>query len=377
MSSLPATMAPRAFPLPTWLTDMLSWDGKSDISRVLNTAFVDANYLDWIKNLKERADPALQRRCIRALRKTCGLHGILPSSYEVTRPLSKPGPRAFASGGFSDVWKLTDTRDDSVVFAVKTLRVYEQDPADKINKKYCKEVVVCKRASHPNILSIEGVAPKAFEFCMVSRWMEHGDILAYVRRYPGVNRLDLLIGVTRGLDYLHLSEVVHGDLKSPNILIDKGGIPRLSDFGLCSITKNIDTVNASTPNHGCTVRYCAPELLDADGTARPEKKKPTNKSDVYSLSMVVVELVIGEMPFRGISDPTVTVMVSRGERPPKPRQFDAPGISPAVWKVAKTCWHKKAERRPEAKEVLRDLEKIANPGVCNHKACTCSPWELI
>jgi len=51
---------------------------------------------------------------------------------------------------------------------------------------------------------------------------------------------------------------------------------------------NINSVNASTPNHGCTVRYCAPELLDVEGARA--KKKLTAKSDVYSLSMVVVEV---------------------------------------------------------------------------------------
>ena len=68
------------------------------------------------------------------------------------------------------------------------------------------------------------------------------------------------------------------------------GSPRLSDFGLCSVTRNIDSVNASTPNRGCTVRYCAPELLDLKDTGNVEKKKLTNKTDVYSLSMVVVEV---------------------------------------------------------------------------------------
>lgn len=93
---------------------------------------------------------------------------------------------------------------------------------------------------HPNILSIEGVAPKLFEFCMVSQWMANGSILAYVTKHPGANRLELvrpthrqpdsaltglqLIGITRGLDYLHSNEVVHGDLKSvrgvcPGILL--------------------------------------------------------------------------------------------------------------------------------------------------------------
>ena len=97
-------------------------------------------------------------------------------------------------------------------------------------QKYCKELIVCKRAKHPNILSIEGVAPMLFEFCIVSQWMVNGNMVGYVTKYPGVNRLELvdltpqhfdpaltssqLVGVTRGLDYLHSNEVIHGDLKS-------------------------------------------------------------------------------------------------------------------------------------------------------------------
>ena len=62
-------------------------------------------------------------------------------------------------------------------------------------QKYCKEVIVCKRVEHPNILSIKGVAPGLFEFCMVSQWMPNGSMLAYVTQYPGVNRLEL-VGLT-------------------------------------------------------------------------------------------------------------------------------------------------------------------------------------
>jgi hypothetical protein len=79
-------------------------------------------------------DSELRRRCIRALRKTCGLHGVLPTSHIVTFTLSRPRGRSFASGGFSDVWKLTDEEHHDRVFAVKSFRVYEQDPVDKINK---------------------------------------------------------------------------------------------------------------------------------------------------------------------------------------------------------------------------------------------------
>ena len=185
-------------------------------------------------------------------------------------------------------------------------------------------------------------------------------------------------------------------LSQPNILIDSKGSPRLSDFGLCSITKNIDSVNASTPNHGCTVRYCAPELLDVGGVVRIEKRKPTNKSDVYSLSMVIVEarlllecmihsdfdyfcsqLATGKMPFPESTDPNVTILISKGKRPSKPRRFDAPGMTPAVWKIAKKCWHEKAKERPEVNSVLQYLENMANTGGCTHTACSCLEWELI
>ncbi|KAF9646888.1 kinase-like protein [Thelephora ganbajun] len=378
---LPAVMATHTASAETSLMKIVSWDGKSrDIYQVLTTAFEAKDYLVCIRDLQALgidpssyvnnldkiidgllAESELQKRCIRALRKTCGLYGILPTSYAVTCTLSKPGKRPLASGGFADVWKFLDEDNHDHVFAVKSLRVCERDDTNEINKKYCKEVIVCKRANHPNILSIEGVAPKLFEFCMVSQWMTNGDILGYVTKHPGANRLELLIGVTRGLNYLHNNEVIHGDLKSPNILIDASGSPRLSDFGLCSITKNIDSVNASTPNRNCTIRYCAPELLEINGVP-PLEKKPTNKSDVYSLSMVMVELVTGKMPYPGSQDASVLFLISKGRRPPRPRPFGAPGMTPGVWKITKRCWHGKAKKRPEVKAVLQDLEKLANSG---------------
>ena len=73
------------------------------------------------------------------------------------------------------------------------------------------------------------------------------------------------------------------------------------------------------------------------------------------------------MPFPNYTDGNVSVMVLRGIRPEKPRRFDAAGITPAVWKVAKKCWHEKANRRPEVKEVLENLQKIANSGERAHK----------
>ena len=144
------------------------------------------------------------------------------------------------------------------------------------------------------------------------------------------------------------------------------------------------------------VRYCAPELLDVEGIARNEKRKPTNKSDVYSLPMVIVEVRLsfrivtslgsdcfriqlgtGKIPFHGFTDQNVTVLILRGKRPSKPHRFEAPGMTPAVWKIAEKCWREKAKERPEVKVVLQDLENIVNTGRCTHSECICLPRELI
>lgn len=89
----------------------------------------------WIQIIDSLpVDLELRRRCLRALRKTCGLCGVLPVSYTIVHPLSKPGLRPFASGGFSDVWKVTHEHNPNMAFAIKSLRVYERDPVEKINK---------------------------------------------------------------------------------------------------------------------------------------------------------------------------------------------------------------------------------------------------
>ena len=74
------------------------------------------------------------------------------------------------------------------------------------------------------------------------------------------------------------------------------------------------------------------------------------------------------MPFSGADDINVTVLISKGKRPPKPLRFDAPGITPAVWKIAEKCWHENAKERPEVNVVLQYLEGFVNPGVCAHEA---------
>jgi len=373
---IPVLAATQAVSAANYLIKIVDWDGTSqDIEQVLTAAFDAKDYLECIKDLRARnieplsyinsldkiidglsIDSDLRKRCIRALSGTCGLYGIFPTSHVFPFKLSKPGRRPFASGRFTDVWRLVDEENRDRVFAIVEPRVYEVDSIEKINEIYCKAAIVSKRMNHPNVLSIEGVAPELFRYGMVSQWMSNGDMLDYVTRHPEVNRLELLIGVTRGLDYLHNNEVVLGDLKGPNVLIDAKGNPRLYNFTHCSFTKITDPANVLAPVCGLTIRYSAPERLSMDG---PDE--PTTMSDVYALSMVIVELTTGKMPFPGHTDRTVLTAVPKGQRPLKPLHFDAPGMTSAVWKIATECWHQKAKKRPKVNAVLQSLENLSNP----------------
>ena len=218
-----------------------------DPQQVLTAAFTAIDYQDCIKNLpKWRIDPQayidgldqvdsrlsvlvnhpltpvlrqildtlssnsdIYKRCLRALRKACGIYGLLPVSHLLPPGLTTVSKRAFASGGFGDVWKARSR--DNHLFAVKRIRIYEVDNLEDVTKvlrlrtrrlsrfltasppqKYCKEVVICRRMRHSNVLSVEGVAPDLFELCMVSKWMAHGNMSTYLRDKENVDRMKLV-----------------------------------------------------------------------------------------------------------------------------------------------------------------------------------------
>ena len=73
------------------------------------------------------------------------------------------------------------------------------------------------------------------------------------------------------------------------------------------------------------------------------------------------QLATGKMPFPEFNEIGAKEKVLRGKRPPKPRSFDAVGITPAVWNIAKKCWHQKAKERLKVNAVLEYLENLANP----------------
>ena len=148
-----------------------------------------------------------RRRCLRGLVRICGEYGVLPNSYIIPQSkIQKLGDSPISLGGFSRVWAGMYEEDQSV--AIKVIRRRESDDVRKIEKvryfdphlsiqpdhsqNFCREVIVWKRLSHPNILELIGVTMGDGEYTMVSPWMENGNIVEFLRENPEANPLKLV-----------------------------------------------------------------------------------------------------------------------------------------------------------------------------------------
>ncbi|EIN04626.1 kinase-like protein, partial [Punctularia strigosozonata HHB-11173 SS5] len=151
---------------------------------------------------------------------------------------------------------------------------------------------------HPNIVPFIGVEPGNYA-CIVSEWMDNGDVLSYLEYHPSADRVRLITDIAHGLHYMHSNGLVHGDLHSRNVLVDKVGRARLVDF-LLSTTLGTDSLATPTESSSrwVSVLYKAPELLDwamnPTRTSESDVMNPTrtSESDVYAFGMTTWEVGI-------------------------------------------------------------------------------------
>ncbi|KAF9645418.1 kinase-like protein, partial [Thelephora ganbajun] len=282
---------------------------------------------------------AASRKCLRELRIICGTAAILPTSYKLSPHCLNVAPDPFASGGYGDVYK--GTLNGSGV-CIKRVRVYAKDTPNKAIKGFCQEAVMWRRLNHPNILPLLGVTISPLQ--LVSNWMPGGDLPEYIEKYPDADRLVLLCDIAKGLCYLHSCNVIHGDLKGPNVLVDDSGHARIADFGLAMVTRNLDSIPSASCHHGHTPRWTAPEVLSDE--------KYSKEADVFSFAMVMIEVFTGAIPFSNGSSFMAMLSITQGKRPSRPTH---PTFTENLWKLMQCCWDHDPHSRPEVSEALQIL----------------------
>ncbi|WWD07245.1 hypothetical protein V865_005342 [Kwoniella europaea PYCC6329] len=187
---------------------------------------------------------------------------------------------------------------------------------------------------------------------LVSPWMKNGRITDYIRSDAGskVDRIALIHRVAQGMEYLHSRDVIHGDLKGQNILIDDEGRPRLCDFGLSQIKIDI-TSKSANPTEGesnaGTLRFLPPERL---------KLSPlTKECDVYSFAMTIYQIYSGEIPFAALDTYNAKMSILEGIRPPQTSD-----IPDQLYELMTRCWAADPRIRPSFGEISVQLKAMYN-----------------
>ncbi|KAH7919597.1 kinase-like protein, partial [Leucogyrophana mollusca] len=256
-----------------------------------------------------------------------------------------------AGGTFGDVWK-GDL--DGRAVAVKKMRVFDSRDVQALMK--ARPTVLWAQLSSPYVLPFCGVycadedepSPRA---CLVSPWLDKGNLPHYLENNPAANRLQLMLDVALGLEYLHsfCPPVIHGDLKGLNILITSGLRACIADFGLSIIAQDSNihfTVTATTNGQG-SIPWMAPELFDYDS---PELRRKSCSSDIYAFGCVGYEIYAGRPPFSEHHSPMMAIVRNLQLRRPASAELDD-----AVWELIQKCRDTDPECRPNASEVVQQL----------------------
>ncbi len=254
-------------------------------------------------------------------------------------------------GGMALVYKACDTRLDRFV-AIKIIRLDAVMPQmlDQMMKRFETEARALAKLSHPNIVPVFDYGEFEGAPYLVMQYLPGGVLnLKHAEPMPWQEAVQILLPIAHALAYAHEHNIVHRDIKPSNILLTEEGVPMLSDFGIAKILESNEggTLTGAGMTTG-TPEYMAPEQWL--GQAGP-------LSDLYSLGVVLFELVTGSKPYT--ADTPIAIMLKQiNDPPPLPRLFrpDLPAELENV--LVKALAIKPEERYQSMAEFATDLEML-------------------
>lgn len=215
-------------------------------------------------------------------------------------------------GGFGTVWKARDTELDRTV-AIKIPRHGQLSNAEI--EQFLREARSAAQLNHPNIVPVHEVGREGDAVFIVSdlvRGFSLSDLLTS-RQLSITESVELSAKVADALEHAHMQGVVHRDLKPSNVMIDEAGEPHLMDFGLAK--RDAEEVTMTTDGQIIgTPAYMSPE--QAGGLSAFADRR----TDIYSLGVMLFELLTGELPFRGNAQ--MQVQLRLNEDAPNARRFN-------------------------------------------------------
>ncbi|KAJ4775647.1 protein kinase family protein [Rhynchospora pubera] len=233
--------------------------------------------------------------------------------------------------------------------AVKIL--IEQDfHADRL-KEFMREVAIMKSLRHPNIVLLMGVVTEPPNLSIVTEYLSRGSLYkllhkSTVREYLDERRrLHMAFDVAKGMNYLHRRNppIVHRDLKSPNLLVDRKYTVKVCDFGLSRLKAS---TYLSSKSLAGTPEWMAPEVL--------RDELSNEKSDVYSFGVILWELMTLQQPWSNLNPAQVVAAVGfKGRRLEIPKE-----LNPRVTSLIESCWADEPWKRPSFASIMESLKPL-------------------
>lgn len=261
---------------------------------------------------------------------------ILNNRYEIIRPVG--------SGGMAEVFLAHDNLLDRNV-AVKMLR--DQFLADKeLLEQFRREAKSAARLIHPYIINIYDVVSEGDIQYIIMEYVDGVTLKEYLKEHklPLNAVLEIAVRLADALQHAHSRNIIHCDIKPQNILIDKYLNPKITDFGIAKMISNQTTVYTAAVMG--SVHYISPEQAVGG--------KITASSDVYSLGVVLFEMLTGQVPFTG--NTAVSVAMMHAEKPVPSLSDFMDEVPEGLQQIIDKALAKKTEDRYQnADELRRDL----------------------
>lgn len=265
---------------------------------------------------------------------------ILALRYQIIEEIGR--------GGMGTVYKVLD-REINEKIAIKVLKP-EISSDEKTIERFRNELKLTRKISHQNVCRMYDIVNERGVYFITMEYVAGEDLKSTILRLGQVSvgkTLSIAKQICKGLAEAHRLGVVHRDLKPHNIIIDRQGEVRVMDFGIAQSRKTAGITEAG-------VLVGTPEYMSPEQAAA---KELDSRSDIYSLGVIMFELLTGTVPFKA-ETPLKVAMMHKTESAPDPRSFN-PQIPKDVSALILKCLEKNKNKRfSSSEEIIEEISRI-------------------
>lgn len=253
--------------------------------------------------------------------------------------------KSIGEGGMANVYLAYDTILDRNV-AVKVLRG-DLASDEKFVRRFQREALSASSLSHPNIVEVYDVGEDNNQYYIVMEYIEGKHLKELLKKRGKLTIsevLDIMLQITDGMSTAHDSYIIHRDIKPQNIMIQENGLVKITDFGI-AMAMNAAQLTQTNSVMG-SVHYLPPEQASGKGS--------TLQSDIYSMGILMYELLTGKLPYKG--DNAVEIALKHLKEPLPDIKEELPDLPQSIANIIKRAAAKNPKNRyADAREMHEDL----------------------